>query len=162
MPTVLLKGQLVATHDPISATEQDRPAVQELVQILHRAHVSQKRDRPRLLGLDHESVQLPEPLFRVLRDVAEQLLQGNSVTIVPIQKELTTQQAADLLNVSRPYLVGLLDRGEMPCVKTVGGHRRVQFGDLMAYKQKRDAQTEAALDRLSEMSEDLNLYPEYE
>lgn len=78
---------------------------------------------------------------------------------MPSNKYLTTQEAADILNVSRPYVVKLLEQGDIPYVKA-GAHRRIRFDDLMAYKARRDATRRSALSRLTRMSEDLGLYAE--
>jgi excisionase family DNA binding protein len=87
-------------------------------------------------GEDRE-VELPFPIpaFNLLLRIMEQMAIGNSVTLIPIHAQLTTQEAADLLNVSRPFVVKLLKEGEIPCIK-VGAHRRVLFEDLMAYKEE--------------------------
>jgi excisionase family DNA binding protein len=85
-----------------------------------------------------------------------ELAKGNAVTLMPHHAELTTQEAADLLNVSRPYLVGLLDSGQLPHHK-VGTHRRVRFSDLMTFKRRRDAESELALRELTALSQDLKL-----
>ena len=86
-------------------------------------------------------------------------LVGPRVTVVPIGKELTTQQAADLLNVSRQYLVRLLDEGKVPFTKT-GKHRRLRMEDVLAFKQTRDKDRKTALDRLTELSEEFGGYSE--
>ena len=78
---------------------------------------------------------------------------------MPIDRELTTQQAADLLNNSRPYLVKLLEQGESPYTKT-GTHRRIRFSDLMNYKVRRDGQRAEALTELTQQSQELGLYDE--
>jgi len=70
---------------------------------------------------------------------------------------VSTQDAADILNISRPYLIGLLDRGEIPFVK-VGSHRRIRFSDLMDYKKKRDAERQRSLDEIAQMSHEAGLY----
>jgi excisionase family DNA binding protein len=92
-----------------------------------------------------------------MQQMVHELLQGNSVTIVPTHKELTTQEAADILNVSRQYLVELLDNQTIPHTK-VGTHRRIRFGDLMNYKNDRDAKRQQGLSRMTKKSQQLGLY----
>ena len=86
-----------------------------------------------------------------------QLAEGRGVTALPSHAELTTRQAADILNVSRPYLIGLVDAGKIPH-RLVGRHRRILFEDLMAYKRQSDAVSRQAADDLVALSEELGLY----
>ncbi|MQA16242.1 MAG: helix-turn-helix domain-containing protein [Pseudonocardiaceae bacterium] len=71
--------------------------------------------------------------------------------------ELTTQEAADLLNVSRPYLIGLIDQATLPCTRTAGNHRRLRLADVLTYKRARDTERRAALDEMSAEAERLGL-----
>lgn len=119
--------------------------------------MSDQPERPRLVSLAGEEISLPEPVFHLLRQLVHDLAQGNSVTIVPVHKELTTQEAADILNVSRQYLVELLSAGAIPFT-LVGKHRRIRFGDLMDYKECRDASRREGLSRLTKKSQKLGLY----
>ena len=95
-----------------------------------------------------EVVELPTFALRLLGEILSELALGNAVKVVPIHAELTTQEGADMLNVSRPHLVKLLDNGVLPHTKT-GRHRRIKFTDLMAYKEQRDRTSRDAMDELA-------------
>lgn len=99
-------------------------------------------------------ITLTPALSDLLLELLRQIGSGHAVTLVPIRELLTTQQAADILNVSRPYLIGLLDREEIPHSFT-GRHRRIKAEDLFAYKAKRDAARSVALDTLAAGDADL-------
>lgn len=99
-------------------------------------------------------VALTPGMSALLLDLLRHVGSGNAVTLVPIRELLTTQQAADLLNVSRPYLIGLLDKGEIDHSFT-GRHRRIRAEDVFAYKAARDADRASALDTLAAEDADL-------
>lgn len=103
----------------------------------------------------HE-VALPPSAGQVLAEAVKQLASGNAVTVVPTHVELTTQQAADLLNISRPYLVRLLEAKEIPYDR-VGTHRRVRLSDVLEYRRHRAAHRETVLRRMGERGEELGL-----
>ncbi len=101
-------------------------------------------------------VELPTSALRLLVDILAELAEGNAVKVVPVHAELTTQEAADLLNVSRPHLVKLLETDALPYHKT-GKHRRVRFADLMRFKAERDRASEQAMEALARQAQGLNL-----
>ena len=103
-----------------------------------------------------QAVKLPTVALRLLNDILAELELGNTVKVVPIHAELTTQEGADILNVSRPHLVKLLDEGLIPHTKT-GRHRRIKFADLMKYKEEREAQSKDALKKLAEQAQSLGM-----
>jgi len=110
-----------------------------------------------LLGPKGESVALPESVFYVLERVVEVMARGDSITVVPVGREVTTQQAADLLSVSRQYLVRLLDEGRISFRKT-GKHRRLRVEDVLSFKDKCDKDRRAGLRELSQMTQELGGY----
>ena len=97
---------------------------------------------------------LPASALEMLVEMLAYMSQGNAVTFIPTGHELTTQQAAHFLNVSRPYLIGLLEDNKIPFYK-VGRHRRIKFEDLRDYKEKRDTEQNRALDDLTAVSQKL-------
>ncbi len=102
-------------------------------------------------------VVIPTVAFRFFVDVLAELANGNAVTVAPVHAELTTQQAADLLNVSRPYLIKLLDEEQIP-YRRVGNRRKVQLVDVLDYKQRDAARRREILDELTREAEELGLY----
>lgn len=146
---------------PVAAPRDQQPGVNELSRLLHSAHQKRMGPRCKLIGPTGESIEVPESVFLVLERVVEVLASGDAVTVVPVGKELTTQQAANLLNVSRQYLVRLLDQGEIPFRRT-GKHRRLRIEDVLAYRERRDRVRREALDELARQSEELGGYSELE
>lgn len=107
-------------------------------------------------GGDGAVVAVPTAAFRLLVSILANMASGNAIRIIPHQAELTTQEAAELLNVSRPYLVRMLDEGLIPFHR-VGTHRRVLFKDVVAYKNEHRRVRKATLKQLSELDQELGL-----
>ncbi|HZU36889.1 MAG TPA: helix-turn-helix domain-containing protein [Gemmataceae bacterium] len=153
-----MTAALAQSFETVAPTEADAQLARESSRKL-AAHKLSKRASVRIQVLgDHEPemVALPASALRLLQHILTEMAQGNAVTLIPIHAELSTQQAADLLNVSRPFLVGLLESGQIPYRK-VGTHRRVLFRDVMAYKQKNDAERLKALEELAAQAQELNM-----
>ena len=147
-------GMAVVEHEPITAMESEQPVLRKIERILRHFECE-----PRLMGPDGEEILLPESLSSILHQIVSQLTHGNAVRVASIHEELTTQEAADILNVSRPYLIKLLEEGTIPFVKT-GTHRRIRFNDLMEYKRYRDVERKHKLAELVQLSQELGLYDE--
>lgn len=103
-----------------------------------------------------ESIELPASAVRLLVELLEDMAAGRAVTIVPQNTELTTQQAADFLNVSRPFLVQLVEDNKLPYRK-VGTHRRIRFEDVLSYKESIDADRRKVLDELAAEAQNLEM-----
>ena len=112
-------------------------------------------DPVRIQGeLADDALVVPRQAAIMLAQILGFLANGQGVTVTPSNAMLTTQQAADFLNVSRPYLIKLLEAGDIPFEK-VGTHRRVAFGELMEYKRRDDQERRRAADELTELGQEL-------
>ena len=109
------------------------------------------------LVVNGQEIEVPSVIYFALIEVVKTLNNGDSVTLIPMDKELTTQQAADILNVSRPYFIKLLENGTIKFRKT-GTHRKVLMQDLIEYRNKRAENRHASIEELSELSQELGLY----
>jgi excisionase family DNA binding protein len=109
----------------------------------------------RIAGADGRELRIAPAISDLLVDLLGHVARGDMVTLVPMGAMLTTQEAADILNVSRPYFSSLLKTGKIPFVP-VGSHRRVMHADLMAYKTRRDAGRNAALDELARLGQEFD------
>jgi excisionase family DNA binding protein len=105
---------------------------------------------------DGTDLQLPKLVTPLLIKILTEMAQGNAVTLIPLHAELTTQEAANLLNVSRPFLNKMLDRGELNFHK-VGTHRRIKFSDLEEYRQRREERRSAVMEALAEQAQELGM-----
>jgi len=103
-----------------------------------------------------EPVEIPTPAVRLLVEILDQMAHGHGVALTPLHAELTTRQAADLLQVSRTHLVQLLDAGRIPCRK-VGAHRRVRAADVVTYRRETESRRRSALDELTARDQELGL-----
>ena len=110
-----------------------------------------------LVGADGQVVELPERIQSVLVSIIENLRLGNGVSVIPLHAELTTVQAAELLNVSRPHLIKQIEAGEVP-YHMVGTHRRLRLVDVLAYRDRLQAQANEALDAMTAEAEEFGLY----
>ena len=147
---------VVAEREPVLASDLDAPLLRELDARLGAMGSAA------LVGADGLRLPLPESVQRLLARVVHELARGNAVTVVPVQADLTTQEAADLLNVSRPFLVKLLEAGEIPFHR-VGTHRRVRLEDVLAYRRRRSQGRREALAELLREAQAAGLYDdEYE
>ncbi|MBW4496022.1 MAG: helix-turn-helix domain-containing protein [Oscillatoria princeps RMCB-10] len=129
--------------EPVAMQEADADAIAQLDQLL-----SSEASQAKFVGSNGKEVLIPESVYRILRQVIHAMASGQHISVVAQNRHLTTQEAADILSVSRPFMVKLLEAGDIPHIK-VGSHRRIRFEDLMAYKEKRDSQGRLGLKEIT-------------
>ena len=140
--------------EPLSPSAQNVKTAEELRASLGNGNASlniifSQNGEERIVSLSEEE-------YPALSEVLSHIAKGKSVVVRPLDEELSTQQAVDLLNVSRPFLIKLLENNEIP-FRTVGSWRRARRADLLAYKRKEDARRDSALQELADQAQDLNL-----
>lgn len=141
-------------NDPILPSQEEVILARETSRKLAQSIEPEQIISLKIKGKEGE-LDLPASAVRLLLDVLEQMANGNAVTLTPLHTELSTNQAATLLRVSRPFLIKLLEEGEIPFRK-VGRHRRVLAKDVLAYRQSIFEKRSKALDELTDQAQDLN------
>lgn len=141
----------------------ERPIMPSADDAEFAAHASRQLSRAKQEGMElrvqidgGESLRLPKSVSTLLYRLLAEMAQGNAVTLIPIHAELTTQEAADYLNVSRPYLIRLLEEGRIR-FSMVGTHRRVKFSDLEAYRKAAEDERQRVMDELAAQAQDLGM-----
>ncbi|MDG4833599.1 helix-turn-helix domain-containing protein [Solwaraspora sp. WMMD1047] len=136
----------------------DTGVVVDLLQVLRRRGQDVPEARAKLLSADGSSaIELPDGLHAVLVKALEALASGYAITIAPHHTTLTSQQAADMLGVSRPTLTKLLDDGKIPFERP-NSHRRIKLADLLRYQERRRGERQEILQELTNEAMDLGLY----
>lgn len=142
---------------PISAND-DVERVRQLNEWLDSlTSAGDVRPSIQLRGADGRTFDMPTPVYALLNRILPVLAQGDAVSIVEVHKELTIQAAANLLNVSRPFFLKLLDSGVLPYLR-VGTRRRVRLGDVLAYQDARSKERRAYLAQMSEVAQRAGAY----
>lgn len=141
---------LTVDREPIGAPASERQVIEAVDHLLGRG-VDVR------LCVGEETIPLPEALRLVLEQAVRELARGNQVALVPLGRMLTTRQAAELLNVSRPFLIRLLERGKI-AYEMVGTHRRIPLEEILRYRAERSERRRAALRQLSAEADDLGIY----
>jgi len=127
------------------------------VSSIHSVSRILRHGAPTLVGSKGEHATLPAPLYSLLKDIVRNLENGRSLVLMPEERQLTTQRAAELLGMSRPYLIRLIDAGEMPYL-LVGKHRRIALRDVLAYSKRRAEGRRAALNTMARDAFEAGLY----
>lgn len=151
-----MPGLLGDYPETVTPTDADTRLAAESSRRLSRLVGRRRQSLKFHVEQEEDAIAIPMSALRLLADILTEMGKGNAVTLIPVHAELTTQQAADLLNVSRPFLIEQLENGTIPYRK-VGTHRRVLLRDLMAYKQTIDQKRLKTLEELSALDQKLGL-----
>jgi excisionase family DNA binding protein len=143
---------------PVIATDEEVRLAREASEALEAHDAARQGLRVQVpeAGGKMRTLDLPAAAASLLREMLREMGAGHAVTLVPVEAEITTQQAAELLNVSRPYVVGLIDKGVLPA-RLVGNQRRLPLKDVLAYKAELHAKRLEVLEELSALDQELGL-----
>jgi len=146
-----------ATTELITPTQQDVRLAAETAQRLS-GYLDQPDHVKIQVGVEGEQeyLAMPQMVVHLLSQILKETASGHAVSVIPVDSEMTTSEAADYLNVSRPYVISLLEQGKIPFYK-VGSHRRIRIEDVAEYKQRQMAASYAAMAELQAQAEDLNM-----
>ena len=149
---------LLQENEPVIPGEHEIALAEKSSKELAALFPKKEKDFHMVMKVDkHEAkITFPFSAIKLLLQILTQMAEGNAVTLIPIHAELTTQEAANLLNVSRPFLIKLLEKGKIPFHK-VGTHRRIRFIDLLKFKTHADATSHKALDELVKQAQELDM-----
>ncbi len=159
MTSALHTEDLIRRMTPISIPASEHEGVVALSKQIAGDAVTHKRPEQVciIIGKGGDPTPIPDSVFFLFERIVEVLARGDAVTVVPVGKELTTQQAADMLNISRQFLIRLLDEGKLPYSKT-GKHRRLKIEDVVSYKEQRSQTRRAGLRELSALTQEFGGY----
>lgn len=135
---------------PVSIPETQEGQIRELRRLIQRGEA-------RLVGPDGREIAIPEPVHEILLMILKDLQVGKAISVVPEHQPLTTQRAANILGVSRPFLVKLVENGDIP-FHMVGSHRRIYLRDLLDYKRRRDAARHGAINDMARSEKEAGTY----
>lgn len=141
----------------IDPEQNERPDHQRIEIVLARIANLAKQDTPKLVFPSGETIDLTPSLAEVIRDAVKVLSAGHAITLSPLHRMMTTTEAADILGISRQFLTRLLDRGEI-AFERPNSHRRLKLADVLAFKERRDAERLDILNEMTRQSESLGAY----
>jgi excisionase family DNA binding protein len=145
-----------APGEPTFPSDQDAVLAREVSRALESAGDTALRVQVAAAGRELTTFDLPPSVARLLLDILKETAAGHAVSLVPLEAEITTQQAAELLNVSRPYVVGMIEKGMLPA-RLVGNQRRLPLRDVLAYKADNRAKRLKTLEELAALDQELGL-----
>ena len=151
---VMSNQVLISEAQQVTIPESEATQIEELHKLLRGGRATLTSPN----GL--HQLELPDPLYRLLLRILGDVLEGKPIMYVRDKQELTTQQAADLLGMSRQFLVGLLEKGEIPYYR-VGTHRRLTFKDVMMYRKQRDQRRHQSINQMAQQAVEAGVYDDF-
>lgn len=145
------------SRTPLVPSKEDTDLSKEIVRIAHESRHMTLILESRSKAGAAKSFELTPRVARLVLEGLSRLARGSGVRVLEVPEELSTFEAAELLNVSRTHLIGMLDRGAIP-FRFVGSHRRIALGELLAYKDKTEGRQKEALDAIAAQAQELKLY----